>query len=285
LTIVRNIEIMDYPAVESIRSLLPLCDEFVVVAGKSDDNTLGRIKEIGDEKLRIIETEWDLSLRRGGQVLSQQTNIGFAACKGDWVFYLQADEVIHEKYHAVVRKRMAQYLSDRSVEGLLFRYKHFYGTYWAYQDNFRRWYPRETRVVRRVDEIVSWGDAMDFRRRDGSRLRTRPAGAEIYHYGWVKPPRRMLEKKKQLDHFWHDDEAISRRYDGLAEFAYPDRYFLVPFRETHPQVMAERVRAQDWQLALPRTPLRFWPIRKIAVWLGPLTKRIQRLSGKIRNSR
>ena len=277
LTILRNIEIMDYPALEAVRSVLPLCDEFVVVVGKSDDNTLERVREIGDPRIRIIETEWDLSKRRGGRVLSEQTNIGLERCTGDWVFYIQADEVMHEKYQEPVRQAMRRYLDDPRVEGLWFRYRHFYGSYWLVQDNFRRWYPREVRIVRRDPDIVSWGDAMDFRHRDGRRLRSKPAGAEIYHYGWVKQPRKMLEKKRLLDQFWHTDEEIEQRYGGVAEWAYPDRYFLVPFRGTHPAVMAERVAAQDWQLRVPCTPLRFWPFRKLAVWTEPLWKRLGKL--------
>jgi len=272
LTIVRNIEIMDYPAVEAIRSVLPLCDEFVVVVGRSEDGTLERIRSIGDHRIRIVETEWDLSLREGGKVLSQQTNLGLQHCTGDWVFYVQADEVLHERYLERVRQSMLKYLNDGRVEGLWFRYKHFYGTYWAYQDNYRRWYPRQVRVVRRRPDIVSWG--MDFRHFDGSRLRAKPAGAEIYHYGWVKHPAKMLEKKRHLDRLWHPDEVVDRRYRGLAVYTYPDRYFLVPFRDDHPAVMRERVLAQDWELPIPRTPLRFWPIRKLVVWVQPVTQRI-----------
>ncbi|NOZ56762.1 MAG: hypothetical protein GXO73_08260, partial [Calditrichaeota bacterium] len=206
-----------------------------------------------------------------------QTNIGLSRCTGDWVFYIQGDEVMHERYQEPVRRAMQRYFDDPRVEGLWFRYKHFYGTYWAYQDNFRRWYPREVRVVRRDPDIVSWGDAMDFRHRDGRRLRAKPARAEIYHYGWVKHPRKMLEKKRLLDQLWHSDEEIEQRYGGVAEWAYPDRYFLVPFRETHPAVMAGRVAEQDWTLSLPRTPLRFWPVRKLAVWTEPVWKRVARL--------
>ncbi len=283
LTIVRNIEIMDYPAVEAIRSVLPLCDEFVVVVGKSEDNTLDRIHEIADPRIRIVETEWNLNVRRGGYVLSEQTNIGLSRCTGEWVFYIQADEVMHERYLEPVRQAMLRHVNDPRVEGLWFRYKHFYGSYWVYQDNFRRWYPREVRVVRRDENIVSWGDAMDFRHKDGRRLRAKPAHAEIYHYGWVKHPRKMLEKKRLLDQFWHTDEEIEQRYGGVVEWAYPDRYFLVPFRGTHPAVMAGRVAKQDWTLSLPRTPLRFWPVRKLAVWTEPVWKRLVGLfsSGKM----
>ena len=37
---IRNAVKYDYPIVESIRSILPICDKFVVAVGNSEDNTL-----------------------------------------------------------------------------------------------------------------------------------------------------------------------------------------------------------------------------------------------------
>ena len=77
-TFVKNALIYDYPIVEAILSILPICDDFVVAVGKSDDNTLELIKYIHPEKIRIVETEWDESMREGGQVLADETDKAFA---------------------------------------------------------------------------------------------------------------------------------------------------------------------------------------------------------------
>lgn len=273
-TIVKNAVKMGYPAREAIESILPICDQFVVNVGRSEDPTLDLIRAIPSDKIRIIETNWEENLRTGGQVLSRQTNVALQACTGDWAFYLQCDEAIHEKYLDYILDRMTFYTKRAPVEGLIFRYRHFYGSYDYFQDNYRRWYPQEVRIVRRNDQIVSWGDAMGFRHPDGSRLKAVAINAEVYHYGWVKPPEQMLFKKRTLDRYWHDDRWIESQYQEQKAFNYPDRRFLVPFKGSHPAVMQERVEQSQFKLELPKTVVRWYPIRKLCVLFEPLLKRL-----------
>jgi len=82
-TIIRNAIKFDYPVVEAINSILPICDEFIVAVGNSDDETLQLIKSINSPKIKIIETVWDDSLRQGGQVLAIETNKAFDAISKD----------------------------------------------------------------------------------------------------------------------------------------------------------------------------------------------------------
>ena len=103
-TFIRNAVKFDYPIVEAITSILPICDEFIVNVGNSDDDTLSLITSIGSEKIKIIESVWDENLRIGGQVLAQQTDIAFSNCISDWCFYIQADEVVHEQYLPSIRE-------------------------------------------------------------------------------------------------------------------------------------------------------------------------------------
>ncbi|HEY1055593.1 MAG TPA: glycosyltransferase family 2 protein, partial [Emticicia sp.] len=130
-TIVRNAIKYDYPAIEAITSVLPMCDEFVVAVGKSEDDTLALIQSIKSDKIRIIETIWDESLKTGGRVLAVETDKAIAAISPDttWAFYIQCDEVVHEKYYDTIRQAMLKYEHDLKVEGLLFKYTHFYGSF------------------------------------------------------------------------------------------------------------------------------------------------------------
>ncbi len=155
-SIVRNAIKYDYPIVEAITSILPLCDEFVIAVGKSDDATLDLIRGIADPKIRIVETVWDDSLREGGRVLADETNKAYDAIseKTDWCFYIQGDEVIHEKFHPAIKAGMQQWKDDRNVEGLLFNYTHFYGSY-DYVGDSRKWYRKEIRIVRKNKTIRS----------------------------------------------------------------------------------------------------------------------------------
>src|ERR1041385_4092369 len=130
-TIIRNAIKYDYPIVEAISSVLPLCDEFVVAVGNSSDDTLGLIRNINSPKIKIVETIWDDSLREGGKVYAIETDKAFHSISPDcdWAFYIKADEAVHEKYHPAIREAMEKYKNDHAVDGLLFQYKHFYGSY------------------------------------------------------------------------------------------------------------------------------------------------------------
>jgi len=161
---IRNAVEFDYPIVEAIQSVLPICDEFVVALGLCEDGTLELLQSISSPKLKIIHTTWDEGLREGGRVLAEETNKAFRAIQkeSDWCFYIQGDEVLHEKYHDTVKKAMEENLHDRKIDGLLFKYLHFYGSY-DYVGTSSRWYRHEIRVVRNNPSIYSFRDAQGFR--------------------------------------------------------------------------------------------------------------------------
>jgi len=242
-TFVRNALKFDYPVVESIRSILPVCDEFIVNVGESEDGTLGLIESIGDPRVRIVRSAWDETSRTGGRILSEQTDIALAECSGDWIFYIQADEVMNEKYVDAVRSRMELVDPVAEVQGLVFDFVHFYSSYWLVQ-GIGRWYRREIRVIRNNLGISSWKDAQGFRL-DGEKLRVAAAHAEIYHYGWARDPRVMFSKQKNFDRYWHDDAWVEDRWD--SGFAFETRG-LVPFRGDHPAVMKQRIAGAGWDV-------------------------------------
>jgi glycosyltransferase involved in cell wall biosynthesis len=246
-TFVRNAIKYDYPVMESIRSVLPLCDEFVVAVGNSEDGTRELVQSIGDPKIRIIDTVWDDSLREGGKVLAVETNKALDALSdsSDWAFYIQADEVVHEKYLSAILTAMERWKDDPEVEGLVFHYTHFWGSH-GYFGESRRWYRSEVRVIRNDQRIRSWLDAQGFRK-EGKKLRVAPVDAWIYHYGWVKPPRAQQAKQQTFHRYWHSDRWIEQSVPKREEFDYARIDFLAPFTGTHPFVMTERISRQDWE--------------------------------------
>ena len=246
-TIIRNAIKFDYPVVEAISSILPICDEFVVAVGNSEDGTLELIKNINSPKIRIIETVWDDSLRQGGQVLAIETNKAFDAISADtdWCFYIQSDECVHEKHLPAIKEAMLKYKNDKQVDGLLFNYVHFYGSY-NYVGNSQRWYRKEIRVIKNDKTIRSYKDAQGFRKTDNSKLNVKPANAEIYHYGWVKPPKAQQAKQENFHKMWHDDEWMKKNIAQVEEFDYSQIDSLEEFKSTHPQVMKERVNKANW---------------------------------------
>jgi len=242
---VRNAVKFDYPFLESISSLLPICDELVIAVGRSDDGTLERIRKIGSPKIAIIETVWDDALRTGGRVLAQQTNVALDRVTGDWAFYLQADEVLHEAELPIIREAMIRYQTDTQVEGLLFNYKHFYGSY-DYVGASRQWYRREIRIVRTGIGVRSWGDAQGFRI-DGRKLRVKAVEALIYHYGWVKSPVTQMAKQRSFNRLWHSDRWVEEKLGQSGSFDYDVGTKLERFRGSHPAVMRDRIKSADWE--------------------------------------
>jgi len=246
-TFVRNAIKLYYPIEESIRSILPICDEFIVAAGDSDDGTTELIRSIGSDKIKIIETAWDSKYFVGGAINAQQTNIALSHCTGDWAFYLQADEVVHEKYLPVLVEKMERYLDDPEVEGFLFDYKHFYGDYDHYQVA-HNWYRREVRIIRNGIGIRSWKSAQGFRR-DGRKLKVVLADAEIYHYGWVRPPVKMTRKQIALSSVHHDREWVRERFpDENTPYDFGKMKTLAKFEGTHPAVMRKRIAEMNWKV-------------------------------------
>lgn len=245
---VRNAERYGFPVRESLSSLVPLCDEVVVAVGASDDDTLDVVRSI-DSKIRVIETVWDDSLRQGGRVYAQQTDLALAECRGRWCIYLQGDEVLHEEDRDLLLTEIERADDDPGVEALLFRYLHFYGNY-DYIAVDRKWYRREIRAVRNTGKVVSWGDAQGFRTRgregDARKLRARRTDVRVFHYGWVRPPKEQGEKMRAMHHYWHDDEWIERNAPAPDDFDYDGVYELRRFQGSHPMVMRERVATAGW---------------------------------------
>ena len=266
-SIVRNAIKYDYPIVEAIRSILPICDEFVIAVGKSEDETLQLIQSINDPKIRIIETVWDDSLREGGKVLADETNKAYDAIspQADWCFYIQGDEVIHEQFLPTIKAGMQQWKDAKNVEGLLFNYTHFYGSY-DYVGDSRKWYRKEIRVVRKNKTIRSYKDAQGFRHTDNSKLKVKAIDATVYHYGWVKPPEAQQAKQQSFHKMWHDDNWMKENIPAVNEFDYSQIDSLAKFDGTHPQVMLERIQKMNWKFSFDPTTKKWGVKMRILMW-------------------
>jgi len=249
-TFVKNAVKYGYPVVESIKSVLPIVDEMIVCLGDSEDETNKLVGSIDSDKIRIIHSVWDNSLRTGGKVLAVETNkaLDATASDSDWLFYIQADEVLHEQYHPVILDAMQKYKDDKRVEGLLFNYHHFYGSYKFIGDG-RSWYSKEIRVIRNNKQIRSWLDAQGFRR-DNRKLHVKLIDAYIYHYGWVRNPIAMQKKVADISNLWNEGALHEQRMQELkkkpAEFDYSNIDSVTVFSGTHPAVMKDLLSKEDW---------------------------------------
>ncbi len=274
-TFIRNAVKFDFPVVEAITSVLPLCDHFIVAVGNSDDATSKLIGGIDSDKITLIDTEWDESLQKGGRIYAAETDKAFDAIppEYDWCFYIQGDEVLHEKFLPAVKQAMLENLHRKEVEGLLFRYRHFYGTY-DYVGQSRRWYRNEIRIIRNNKSIRSYRDAQGFRKR-GRKLNVLPADAEIYHYGWVRSPDFMQDKIDEVTKFYNGlSEIKTLRKAGKEKFDYSSSYdALVKFTGTHPQVMKKRIESLNWKMEVDLKRVRMKPKYRLLHVIERLTGR------------
>ncbi len=267
-TFVRNAIKFDYPIVESIFSILPIVDEYIVNVGDSEDETLELIRSISSPKIKIIESKWDENLREGGMILAEQTNLALAETSGDWCFYLQADEVVHEKYLDKIYSVLSRFQNEKKVEGILFKFIHFYGGYRTYFDLPHRFYQKEIRIIRNKINISAWKDAQGFRKEE-EKLNVVEIDADIYHYGWVRPPEIMLKKCMNFDRYWHPDEWIKEKYK-IQEQIYNNLGGLKYFNGTHPQVMSRRIENTKWTFTLSEKEIKLRGFERIRTFFENL---------------
>jgi len=273
-TILRNGTKFDYPYLESLRSLLPLVDELLVNVGIGEDDTLSVLRKFAAEegagKIVLFESHWPLDdpeKRKGGQILAEQTNLALDRCRGDWCVYLQADEVLHEDDLPKIRRALESNDKDPEVDGLLFHYVHFYGSFDVVR-NSRSAYRREVRIVRRASGARSVGDAQSFRLPGGEKPKVVLIEASIYHYGWVRPPEVMREKTFFMDTLYHGGKKTESGETATGDnYRYKKIWGLLPFRGNHPKVMLARIAAKKWSWDLKRSPLewKFSDAKKIAL--------------------
>ena len=263
-TFLRNTSKLYYPILESIQSALPIVDEFVIALGKGDDDddSEAKIRSLQSGKIKIIHTEWDTEKYPQGMEHAHQTDIAKEACSGDWLLYLQGDELIHEQDYNEIKTKCKQYLNNANVDGFLFNYFHFYGDYGHY---FRDhcWYPYEIRIVRNEPEIHSFESAQSFRRipnfdgisyrsKEGtSKLNVIKLNASIYHYGWVRPPKLMRKKRLYFSNTHRGKTATKTEYKKYAaEYDYGRMDYCLVFKQSHPKFMKQKITEPDWQKSL-----------------------------------
>ena len=251
-TYVRNGFSLGYPFVESIKSLLPIVDELVVVVGDSEDGTRDAIKNIGDSKLKIIDTIWDEESRKSGKIFAEQSNIGLNNITGDWCFHLQVDEVLHENAKDEILKIINLANKTDSVDGFIFPFYHFWGDY-NHIRNTRKTHKYETRLFKNNRNIFSYHDSQGFRKHslkdtndEGIKLNVLKTVVPIYHYSYTRNPKLMKKKSNYFHRFWHNDGWLKENTDSL-EFDYNIVDKLELFKGEHPIYMKDVIASQDWE--------------------------------------
>jgi glycosyltransferase involved in cell wall biosynthesis len=233
-TFIKNGQILGYPFLQSIRSILPIVDEFVINVGSSEDDTLEMIRSIKDKKIRIIESQWNEGMRDRGYVYGQQKMIAQFNCTGDWAFYIEGDEIYHEKDLEEIRNSMEVYLNDTNVEALVFDFKHFYGNANSVL-NSPGWYRSEARIIK--NSIRSYAPDGLFwlildSNKKGRYPRAKKIKASCYHYGWVRSEQQMNLKSSKVQKYWGGGPVI-------IDYTQMDQSIIKAFKGTHPKIILD----------------------------------------------
>ena len=277
LSFIRNGVSLGYPFVEAIRSILPLVDEMVVVVGRSEDGTREAVEGIGDPKLRIIDSEWHPRVTPKASVLAQQTNLGLLHCRGDWVVYVQGNELLHERDLPHLRQLMSEHNDNAQVEGLVMERRVFYGDY----DHFVRVYPDRHKYVVRAFKpwigVYAITSAMTFSvfpsyGERGRSLRCVDAGVDMFRYGKILSAEAMRYKLRHAPHKLKGEDA---QFEQDQYYRWLPRDHIRPYRGDHPAVMAERIRQHEFRLDLSDSRWRTQRTRKERVrsWESAIYRR------------
>lgn len=233
-TFIKNGQILGYPFLESIQSILPIVDEFIINVGESEDETLALIKSIENSKIRIIESKWNNKMQDRGYVYGQQKMIAHYNCTGDWAFYIEGDEVYHESELKKIKESMKLHLNDSEVEALVFDYYHFYGNANSYV-NSPGWYRSEARIIK--NSVRSYSPdglfwlVLDSNKK-GRYPRAKHTGAHCYHYGWIRSEKQMNLKSKMVQKYWGANH-------NKIVYTQKDQSIIKEFKGTHPKVVME----------------------------------------------
>lgn len=253
-TYVRNGFEYSVPFLESIQSILPICDEFIVVVGDSHDGTREAIEDLNSDKIKLVDTVWDMNLRVGGKIFAQQANIGIDHITGDWAFHIQADEVMHEDALPIILRNIQQYDNDKEIDGFLFPFIHFWGDY-RHIRNSRRVHRNEIRLFRNRHDgyIRAYRDSQGFRiystlngykngLEKGQKLKVvKIPQAVVFHYNNVKTPNEYFIKVHKMGYFY-DEKVPNLNLDELTQQLDLNKVDRVEvFDESHPSVMSSRI--------------------------------------------
>jgi hypothetical protein len=231
-TFIKNGQVLGYPFLESIQSVLPIVDEFIINVGESEDDTLSLIESISSPKIRIIRSRWNDNIKDRGYVYGQQKMISQFNCSGDWAFYVEGDEVYHENELEKIKNSMEVNFDDLNVEALIFDFYHFYGNSNSYIDS-PGWYRTEARIIRNsirtyAPDGLFWL-VLDSNKK-GRYPRAKHTGAHCYHYGWIRSEEQMNLKSKKVKKYWGENHE-------RIDYSQMDQSIIKEFKGTHPDIV------------------------------------------------
>ena len=223
--ILRNGIKLGYPFKLAIESLKGLCDEVIVaVDPTSEDDTVSAVQAL---HVHVVESVWDMTNHKGfdssGETpketvvdeITRQTRIvvGAAEDRGlstDWIFSLQADEILHPKNHGNLR-RMVTHADANHLTGITLPRLYFYSSLGLIR---QEWTMPLLRLFRPgcwdADEMSGAMSFVPVGRQGSADM---GVTAPIYHYSRMGDPLLIAKRVRNLDTFYHPPAKLVEEVD------------------------------------------------------------------------
>lgn len=200
-----------YPFLESIRSIVDAADEFLISDGYSDDGTYDYLCAAANKysNIKLYQDTWPAS--EFGESIALVTNQLKARARCDWVYNIQADEVVHEtilpKFHRLTTTQTNKFAS------FALRFLHFVGDFHHIETN--PGYEYAVRLVPNAENVSAVSDGWTF---DGN---VEPVGIikypPLFHFGWVYSKNNLYKKKNHAENIFRGDEPCQKEYQFCHE--------------------------------------------------------------------
>ena len=182
--IVKNGLLNGYPFWESLTSSLPIADEIIISEGFSSDETYDtvlRFQRIHGQKVKVFRCDWNKFKSESGTVIAKVSQEAMSHCCSSWIYYLQADEIIHPENIDFIKKAV-----NSNHNSVCFNFNHFIGS-WKPLPQGAAAYSSAIRMVRKSPSIYLLGDGWTFAGQTSPVLGPNGIPKPIYHFGWVFP--------------------------------------------------------------------------------------------------
>lgn len=186
--IIKNAIKQGYCFWESLESCLPFADDIIISEGHSNDNTLKYIKKFrkkhkNEVDFDLFQDKWDETSYHG-EAITKISEKAIKKAKGDWVYYLQADEIIAPETAQYIKDFANNdgFSSDSSggYNSLSLPYYHFIRSWTPSQNGYKN----AVRMVRNGCGYLK-GDAWTFTGVDICPIYDSFCPKPIYHFAWV----------------------------------------------------------------------------------------------------
>ena len=180
--VLKNVLGAGYPFVEAITASLPVCDEFLISEGYSNDGTYQIVEKIAalNRKVKVIRQQWPS--KKEYSVIAEVTNAVRAKCVGDYIFSIQANEILHED-NVELLKALPQ--TRPNVNAFALPFVHLAKDRVFYED-FRVRFAKNLPCIEAVIDAWTLGPSKSFTKSETKRCLTHPKKMLQYIYKGIE---------------------------------------------------------------------------------------------------